>query len=103
MGTQKFGLGSALPSPCPRSSLLEQPTVFLSRSIDWSNYPSRSFAKRAMGADSDQDKLKMLSEGIQNAVTEFLVSLHYRSSAHRKQLFFHPDEGNCCYSTGHME
>ena len=42
---------------------------------DWSSYPSRSFAKRAMGAGSDQDKLQMLSEGIQNAVNAFLVSL----------------------------
>ena len=42
---------------------------------DWSSYPSRSFAKRAMGADGDQDKLRMLSDGIQNAANTFLVSL----------------------------
>ena len=49
---------------------------------DWSSYPSRSFAKRVMGADSDKDKLQMLSEGIQYAVDAFLVSLFCKLSAH---------------------
>ena len=42
---------------------------------DLNNYPSYTLAKRATSADGDQDKLKMLSEGIQNAVAVLLVSL----------------------------
>ena len=53
---------------------------------DWNNHLSRSFVKRAMSADSDQDKLKMLSEGIQDAVNTFLVSLSCRSRAYFKCL-----------------
>ena len=56
---------------------------------DWSNYPSRSFAKRAMGADSDQDKLKMLSEGIQNTVDAFLVSILCKLTEYFKYFFSH--------------
>ena len=51
---------------------------------DWNNYSSRHLPGRMMDADSDKDKLKKLSDGIQNAVTVFLVSLLYRSSAYFK-------------------
>ena len=46
---------------------------------DWNNYPSQPLLERMMDANSDKDKLKKLSDGIQNAVTDFLVSLPCRS------------------------
>ena len=70
---------------------------------DWNNYPSRASAGRMIDADSDKDNLKKLSDGIENALKELLVSLLYRSSTHCKQLFSYPGAGSCCYSTGNME
>ena len=54
---------------------------------DWKDYPSQPFFEQAMDANSNKDKLKKLSDGIQNAVIEFLVSLRYRTSAHFNYYF----------------
>ena len=62
---------------------------------DWEDYPSQHLIVKTMDANSDKDKLKKLSDGIQNAVIDFLVGLHYRSSAHFKLLFSYSDGGTC--------
>ena len=51
---------------------------------DWNDYQSQSLIEQIADADSDKDKLKKLSDGIRDAVEDFLVSIHYRSSAHFK-------------------
>ena len=51
---------------------------------DWNDYPSQFLIEHMPDADSDKDKLKKLSDGIRDAVEDFLVSIHYRSSAHFK-------------------
>ena len=48
---------------------------------DWNDYTSHLSLEQMMNADSDQDKLKKLSEGIQNEVEAFLVSPPCGSSA----------------------
>ena len=54
---------------------------------DWNDYLSQSLLERMADANSDKDKLKKLSDGIRDAMADFSVSLHYRSSAHCKWLF----------------
>ena len=51
---------------------------------DWNDHQLQSLIEQMADADSDKDKLKKLSDGIRDAVEDFLVSLHYRSSANFK-------------------
>ena len=62
---------------------------------DWNDYQSQSLIEQIADADSDKDKLKKLSDGIRDAVEDFLVSLRYRSSAHFKLLFSDSGGGTC--------